>query len=1316
MNIFSLILAGGVIAGSLSAVAAVPGTGGPVVEHNIDMERMMPVRRGVKGLRTANMPSRVAAAPRPGFELRGSLLGADTWTDNISRKPYGIYSVTLSPGEPLSVNNVALDPRLDATTGAVMTPKGYYVISTTPYMGYYLVDYCLFDPSDWSLVSKSAADMESMARSLAYNPADGLIYGSFANLDGSFSFSSLDIKKGSRKKIVARMENPYCALAADESGVLYGIDAKGDLVRIESKSGDSTLLYETGLPSAYTTSAIYDKVSGVIYYVQAREEASELFAIDPSDGSVLSLGVFGGGEQWGGLYIPEAEAPDAAPGGAVSAEATFEDGSLQGIVSFIAPEFLFGGDVAEGEMEWSVTEDTRVVATGICHPGESVEAQVSVAEPGLHTFSVILKNDGGEGPVSSVTVPVGPDVPRGVESLTLSSDDEGGSIRLHWDAPREGENGGWINHAALSYDIVRYPGGEKVAEGLAATEWSEPTAGFECLTVLRYGVTAINDGIRGSETLSTPMPLGNISLPYEVDFRSPGALDAFHIIDANGDGITWTPDEKHSAYVDYSDQVMNDWLISSPVEMKKGMVYKITIDAWSQSVRHDERIALWIGQGMDVASMTKRLTMRSLDGHPAPITVPVTVEKDGLYNIGIQGCSGAGQYVLRLGSLAMAEPVAQTAPDAPRILSIAPDEQGELAVAGRILLPTKAYDGSSLTEITTFTLRRDDEEILKVENPLPGQIVTFDDQPEKEGRYAYTAMASSAAGNGVEMKSNVYVGVNIPSNPWGVLYLSKEDGGGTLTWGPVTTGADGLQLNTTDVTYHVYDQDFNELGSTTETNMDVTPPESTVSGLPLVTIYYVRAESKTGLNQSWDSSTNLVNIGPASEGVLKMPMNSILDHCLGMTVRGGVPTGKNPWSKGTDESGAVRITASATAEGESHLLVLPAVTLGEDRPALTFGLHGGTPQEITIHVLADGPQGAIMVNPAVETDDDGVGRHIVSLESYAGRTVNIILSLSSAENISITDMLVDCVRSIDVRLESLTTDSEHTHGTIVMKATVRNAGTSAVEPFTVSLFGEYDMLDYPMERDGLNLIDRAEIPAMEPGETRKLDFRVPFEQYRHSGVRAYAMIEGIGDNEPWFSQSEAVAVKWADKGLPVPRDVRASQVDGQASVEVRWDEPDGVNVVMPVIPEDHVVANEMPSLTGYKVYKDRELLAECGQYMNGILYPLPEGTLGDEDVLAEYTVVACYGDEESVPCEPVVVKLSEAEGVVAEGECMSVARSGSALLLYGAQGDVEVYTPAGLFIMRVEALQEATGAPLRLDLAGGVYIITDGKTTLRVSF
>ena len=106
------------------------------------------------------------------------------------------------------------------------------------------------------------------------------------------------------------------------------------------------------------------------------------------------------------------------------------------------------------ESDLIATLDTATVG------GKAVWTDSGIEEAGKYTYEVVAYNTFGDaqGSAASVTSSwVGNDTPAAVTELTATADGE--TVQLTFTPPTEGENGGYIDVDALTYEIERTPGG-----------------------------------------------------------------------------------------------------------------------------------------------------------------------------------------------------------------------------------------------------------------------------------------------------------------------------------------------------------------------------------------------------------------------------------------------------------------------------------------------------------------------------------------------------------------------------------------------------------------------------------------------------------------------------------------------------------------------------------------------------------------------------------------------------------------------------------------------------------------------------------------
>lgn len=1304
MNRLSINIAFAVAA----VVSVVPAYGEilpPVVvpDHNIDLQRVIPMRHRAPAISSSR--SATPLQDHAAVSLAGALTYSTDWSADALR-PTGVYAVDMS-GELLSAVPVALDERLDARGGAVMTPDGYFVTGVTEYMGYYLVDHYLFDSYDWHLISRFAGDMESMARCLTYSPADGKIYGCFVNLDGSFSFSTINTSTGVRKKITPRMENSYCAMAASPEGVLYAISAEGNLLTLDPKKGTEIAVAEFSTPSAYATSAVFNPADGHILYVCAAEDGSILYDIDPAEGQALLLGTFDAAQQWSGLFIQPAAAADMAPSAPSDAEWQFEADSLDGTVSFTLPVTLFDGTpiAEETTLAWTVTAEGETIAEGTGMPGESITAQVSFSAPDRYNVAVYVSNEAGQSPAQTSVICVGPDVPESVSNVNLNFDAEENRITISWDAPEQGIYEGWFDPAQLSYDIVRHPGAETVAEGITDTSWSCDAMADGSLTVWSYDIISIHSGRRGAAVRTEPLPLGNILPPWQETFDTEASVAPFLIVDRNGDGVTWSADPEAGAVtIGYSRQDMDDWLITPPVCLKAGEVYPVSVQAWGRSTLYEEKIALWMGASMSADAMTQKLGEAAIKGRARPMDVLVTVERDGEYCFGVQGCSPAAQYVLHLDGISFGESFAQDAPKAPEAFEVKADPTGELTAIGTVTAPLKANDGSPLAVINAITVSRGEDTVAVIENPTPGETYTFTDEFKSAGRFDYTAVAETAAGVGAPVSTSIFAGVNIPANP-AVITADILDGSTdfVLRWEVPEIDHDGFPLNTDDVTYEVFDKNFNKVAETGTETTCIVPV--TYKDSPSAEIWFVKATTPAGTNDRWDASTGIVNSGVWYDGIWRTHELDIEKACVRLALSEGLPTDAARWHpvliSGSEPDCYRGESLDLDDKADSGVIVLSAVKMGDNSPWLSFDFDYLSDISAEVYVLSEG----VWHHAGSSEDhyDEASKAFIFPLDNYAGKEVNIaILGTGPSGSYVVVDHIsVECIQKHDLRLQSIELD-RGSFGTRTGHVKVANKGSEAMGPFTVEVFEELSGRDEPLGTLNVETIDA--------GTDIDFQFTVefPYEAGTHTII---ARLTGLADNEPrWNEISKDFNVE--NKKLPRPMDGAATAEADLRHVNLRWTRPAGVNEAG----ECEIPKEGRVKLIGYKILdSDKKRIGETPAGITEFRAEVTQIPEPGERFSFKYYLVAVYDAGESSLSSPVKVELSGIEAVSAT-ESFRVKSDKGEVVISGTDAPVNVYTADGRLIRTLPAQTEGQCvSERRLTLPAGIYLLTSAGRTRKLT-
>ena len=301
-------------------------------------------------------------------------------------------------------------------------------------------------------------------------------------------------------------------------------------------------------------------------------------------------------------------------------------------------------------------------------------------------------------------------------------------------------------------------------------------------------------------------------IPYTVDFTDPSVLDVLNIIDANGDGNTWEWNDYQNALIyppSYSADG-DDYLVVMPVRAEAGKNYKVTFTAYTEYSA--ERFEVLAGrQGTpDALTMTVIPTTAFQADEPTDFEGSFTADESGLYFVAIHCLSDMYSYNLFPVKLVIEKGAEPTAPVAVNDLAVVAGELGAKLANVTFTAPSKAIDGTDLTEnLTKIELLCDGVVVATLENVEPGATVEMTVPVETPNYYTYHVVAYNASGMGLPSdKVKVWIGQDAPGNFYGV---QAADNGTSVefSWAMVTEGANGYYMNPDDVEYQILATEFN---------------------------------------------------------------------------------------------------------------------------------------------------------------------------------------------------------------------------------------------------------------------------------------------------------------------------------------------------------------------------------------------------------------------------------------------------------------------------------------------------------------------------
>lgn len=1142
------------------------------------------------GATSSTLPGKkkIAYASASGLpEMYGSVIFADGWSED--NQPVGLYSVPTMAGE--SFNMVIDGP--DASAGGVLVNGVYWTTNYFQLWGMVIVTVTGYDFESGEEVASYAGEIDNICRGVAVDPTSGMVYAITYNSNGDgFQLATIEYSETAAvTTAIGEFNYNVNSIAFDSTGQLYAIVYNGEtvgesfvvtesfLVKInKTNPADYTLVGETGVAPKYLSDSAIDTKTNRMFWAVSDDTAGYMAEIDLTTGAATRILDFPLNEEVVGLVIPAPAAEEGAPAKVTDLAANFADGSMSGTIDFVAPTTLYDGSNGIGELSYTVLCDGESVATGTTAFGATVNAAVTVAESGMHTFVVYCSNAAGDGPKAQIKAFVGKGVPA---ATTVSAYYADGVANVSWIPVTESADGGYVNPAEVTYTVTRYPEGVVVADGITEASFSEPLAEPESIVSYTYGVKATYSGATSAEAMSNAIVLGSIVPPYTQDFSNSNALDAFTIIDANNDGKTWMVYNGEARMAYNSSLDMDDWLITPPMKLEAGKAYKVSFKAHANSSTFPERIEVKWGDSNTAAGMANVLVEPTVlsSGTAEEFVCFITPQANGTYYVGFHGISDADMFYLYIDDIEIAAGVAATAPAAPTNLVVTPGANGAKTAAISFNAPAVDFAGNALASLEKVELYRGEELIHTFDAPAVGAELTYTDNLPADGDYTYSVAGYNADGKGESTSATVYVGVDFPAavSEATLTEDAANPGKVTVTWAAVDKDVNGQAIAADAVKYDLYIYDGNSrvlvAGDLTTTSYSY---EAVTEGQSFLQ-YAVFA--KTARGEGDGTLTQMLAIGAPVTNFADTFAGGELTYDWGIQ-RLGDSTGAS-WTLLGDESGVPSqdgdngmIAMKASYIDDASRLYSVKISLaGVENPALTFYTYNivgesGDPDENLVSVCVSAPNANnfVTVMPEATVNDlcggaEGWAKVTVNLAAYAGQDIQFGIDVvCKGYAYTIFD---------NFKISSLV-DNDLVATGITAPATVK-AGADYTVDVTVSNDGAKDAGAYTVElyADNEKVAEKA-AEGLVSSKTATVSFErtmsaLATEPVTYKAIVVYAADEVLNNNE-----TTEVAVAPIVSNLPKVTDLAASIADG--GNKLTWSEPDLTAAAPEAITEDFETA------------------------------------------------------------------------------------------------------------------------------------------------
>ncbi|MCM1369334.1 MAG: choice-of-anchor J domain-containing protein [Candidatus Amulumruptor caecigallinarius] len=1076
---------------------------------------------------------------------------------------------------------------VNALDGGAYIDGIYYAANHTEYYGEYQLYIDSFDVASGTKKGTLYGDPKAEAVDVAYNPADGKVYGCFADPESpdftGYYFGTIDYKTGQTTEI-SKLPREMAAIAIDTAGKIYVIDKQqekngyfletvgADLYEISAQTGEMTLIGKTGQLPEYRSSACIDPATGRMFWVvNPSDECGYLYEVDKTSGATTLIYQFPDNEEIVGMYIPDTRVNGGVPSAASELIAEFPDGNMQGTISFTMPTLDNEGNELSGNLGYKVTSGADTMASGEAIPGARVNASVTVGDEGLYKFTVVISNSAGNSPESSISTFIGRDTPLAPGSPMATIN--GANVVITWNPVIATVNGGTIAGENVSYIVKRYPGGEILTTVNGETFANDPIENPQELSWRYYTIEAKHMDIMSAPARTPKVVTGHIMPPYTDDYNDINTFDYYTTIDANGDNVTWGPyiGNLRIAYSDDKTLAMDDWLISPPVMLESGKSYQFSIDIVTGNSREKEDFEVMWGTGNTIADMTNTLIERKSVAHTEVVTYSgfISPKIGGLHYIGIHGCSAPDKYTITIDNFAINSGIDASLPDVCNELVIKSRTTGEMKADISLKAPSCALDGTKLQTLKSITVLRNGDVVKTFENPEPGSSLSCVDEVSDCGTYGYTAFATNDSGNGPGVQVETFVGVKAPANPENVNMVETSNlGEVTVSWDAVTCDIEGNTLNPQYVKYGIYiykDGELEELfGNLSETSHTFRASNDTEN--QKFVQYFVAASTKGGYSEG--ISTPSVPVGKAYKTPYTESFSmGTLSYILASSSLGGASWGLYDNSIGIAAADADNgfIGSKANALSQYSTLYTGNIDLSPlQKPMLSFYVYNIEDEEtlnedeLDVEIVCNGVA-TVERNVKIGQlqDDEGWCRVIVPLTKYQGNKIQ--LRLTSRHN-TWGNIFVDRINIVNDCKNNLTARG------LTAPATVK-AGSEFSVSAKISNNGSNSATDYSLELlcDG-EVIDAKAGPQINSDSDKNVEFNTSLsaideDEHAYSFRIVFSNDEDTSDNI-----SEQVTVTPVMPTLPYIKDLSAVESDN--GVLLTWSEPDMNDYIPDMITDD----------------------------------------------------------------------------------------------------------------------------------------------------
>lgn len=771
-------------------------------------------------LMKAETPVRVTAG--------GSNIYGNLWSTTATPVTYGLYGLTSTGSELRWADPVIRQIGLPMQCGWLIDGKlcGYYVVTDYGTLAeFYYVE---IDFETGYEVSTTPLSTENGYFLCAdYNTDDGNIYGYGLSKNYLFAFMKAPVTDPGNITIIKEFDTNEDCLSFTYNRYdqkFYGVNGEGIFVSVDTRGKQTAICSLEDLHAETLYCGLcYAPKEGIFYWnPQFGDGSSAIYTLDPANATMTRVMTCPNSEQYVFFVSPDRRVTPLTPENPTITAVHNAEGTLSPTVELTMPTTLVDGGELTGPLTWNAMIDGEKVMSGESAPGEIVEIRFSGLEEGMHLFTFYATNAGADSDFVSESFFVGIDTPKAPADVTLSN------TSVEWTAVTDGVHGGYVDLSDMEYEVflldMRQENPTPLSIGTTkATSIDIPASIAGQLKRTVANVVASSRGKTSLPGSSNELGLG-AALKLDVYFEpTPEDFEAMTVIDANGDGRTWSysifQECIKSSFTSPGKGKMDDWLILPAIEFPSATdSYIFSVDVQTcNSSSPDEYLEVLIGTAPDVASMSSVLIptfrpTRTIDTYTATFNLPDA----GNYYIALHTTSDEFQEGVLVSKIRVSRStLTGNGPSEVTDIEATPAPAGELQATVGFNLPATTHYGAPLDPATTVIAAVRCLNTVEVSG-APGERV-YATVATSQGENTVTIVPRIGDETGMESTVDVFTGVDIPSYVTNLqTQISDDMLSMTITWDEPYTGIHGGYIETSSVTYEAYRYNATFLGASWE--------------------------------------------------------------------------------------------------------------------------------------------------------------------------------------------------------------------------------------------------------------------------------------------------------------------------------------------------------------------------------------------------------------------------------------------------------------------------------------------------------------------